>query len=152
CLPSKNLIEAAQLVYDAAHPRYPGLQSARVEVDFPALVAQKDAIIRDYRDQHYASILDGRGDPNPVQVVHGCAVLVDPHTAEVPAPDGAVRRLSGNHVLIATGSSPAIPAIPGLAETPFLTSDLLTSEECQELTELPTSLVILGGGYIALEL
>jgi mercuric reductase len=154
CLPSKNLIEAAQLVYDAAHPRYPGLQSARVEVDFPALVAQKDAIIRDYRDQHYASILDldEADGPNPVQVVHGCAVLVDPHTAEVTAPDGAVRRLSGNQVLIATGSSPAIPAIPGLGETPFLTSDLLTSEECQELTELPTSLVILGSGSIALEL
>src|SRR5262252_2527662 len=56
CLPSKNLIEAARLVYDAAHPRYPGLTPAHVAVDFPALVAQKDAIICEYRDQHYASI------------------------------------------------------------------------------------------------
>src|SRR5574340_972532 len=39
CLPSKNLIEAARLVYDAAHPRYPGLAPARIEVDFAALVA-----------------------------------------------------------------------------------------------------------------
>jgi mercuric reductase len=152
CLPSKNLIEAAQLVYDAAHPRYPGLHPAHVEVDFAALVAQKDALIRDYRDQHYASSLDGRDGPDPVQVVHGRAVLVDPHTAEVTATDGAVRRLSGNQVLIATGSSPVVPDVAGLAETPYLTSDLLTSDECQELTELPTSLVILGGGYIALEL
>src|SRR5215469_12650372 len=49
CLPSKNLIEAARVVYDAAHPRFPGLTAARLEVDFPALVAQKDAIIREYR-------------------------------------------------------------------------------------------------------
>src|SRR6266851_889452 len=90
CLPSKNLIEAARLVYDAAHPRYPGLTPAHLDVDF--------------------------------------------------------------QVLIATGSSPFLPGIPGLAETPYLTSDLLTSQEEMELTELPRSLLILGGGYIALEL
>ncbi|HEV2459580.1 MAG TPA: mercury(II) reductase, partial [Ktedonobacterales bacterium] len=152
CLPSKNLIAAAQLVYDAAHPRYSGLAPARLEVDFPALVAQKDAIIRGYRDQHYASILDEAEGPNSVQVVYGRAVLVDPHTAEVTAPDGSLRHLSGDQVLIATGSSPVVPDVAGLAEIPYLTSDLLTSEEGQELTELPSSLVILGGGYIALEL
>ena len=154
CLPSKNLIEAARLVYDAAHPRYPGLAPAPLEVDFPALVAQKDAIIRDYRDQHYASILDeteGEG-PNPIQVVTGRARLMDAHSAVATTPNGGVRRLTGDQVLIATGSLPVVPDIPGLAETPYLTSDLLTSEESQELTELPASLVILGGGYIALEL
>ena len=152
CLPSKNLIEAARLVYDAGHPRFPGLTPARVEVDFAALVAQKDAIIREYRDQHYASILQEVEGPNAVHVVYGRAVLVDSHTAEVTAPDGALRRISGEQVLVATGSSPTIPDISGLAETPYLTSDVLSREESQELTELPSSLVILGGGYIALEL
>ena len=154
CLPSKNLIEAARLVYDAAHPRYPGLTPTRLGVDFPALVAQKDAIIAEYRQQHYASILedeDGQG-PNLVRVMEGRAMLRDAHTAEVTARGGSVWRITGDQVLIATGSSPTIPDIPGLAETPYLTSDLLTSEESQELTELPSSLVILGGGYIALEL
>jgi NAD(P)H-nitrite reductase large subunit len=56
------------------------------------------------------------------------------------------------HFLIATGTSPALPNIPGLAETPHLTSDLLTSGEGLELREIPKSLVIIGGGYIALEL
>ncbi len=152
CLPSKNLIEAARLVYDAAHPRYPGLTPAQVEVDFPTLVAQKDAISREYRDQHYASIVNMADGPTPVQVVFGQAELVDPHTAEVTAPDGSIRHLSGGQVLIATGSSPVVPDIAGLAETPYLTSDLLTSEENQELTKLPAALIILGGGYIALEL
>jgi mercuric reductase len=152
CLPSKNLIEAARLVYDAAHPRYPGLTPARLGVDFAALVAQKDALVREYRDRHYAGILDEADGPDAVRLAYGRAVLVGPHTAAVTAPDGAVRHICGEQVLVATGSSPAIPDIPGLAETPYLTSDLLTSEEGQELRELPASLIILGGGYIALEL
>src|SRR5574337_1731108 len=57
CLPSKNLIEAAKLVHEAANPRYPGLTPAQLGVDFPALVAQKDEIIHEYRDQHYARIV-----------------------------------------------------------------------------------------------
>jgi len=154
CLPSKNLIEAARLVYDAAHPRYPGLTPAHLGVDFPQLIAQKDEVIREYRDQHYESLV-GEADEEvqrPIEVVPGRAVLVDPHTVEVTASDGTVRHLTGSQVLVATGSSPFIPAIPGLAETTFLTSDLLTSQEEMELTELPHSLLILGGGYIALEL
>src|SRR6266705_876645 len=154
CLPSKNLIEAAKLVYDAAHPRYPGLTPAQLGVDFPALIAQKEEVIREYRDQHYDSIVDDtdeEGQP-PIQVVPGHVAFVDPHTVLVTAPDGTSRRLSGEQVLIATGSSPLIPNIPGLSETPYLTSDLLTSQEDLELTELPRSLLILGGGYIALEL
>jgi mercuric reductase len=152
CLPSKNLIEAARLVYDAAHPRYPGLAPAQLAVDFPTLIAQKEALVYDYRQQHYANLLENREDGAEVAVTYGHAILVDLHTAEVTAPDGSVRRLSGNQVLIATGSSPSIPEIPGLAQTRYLTSDLLTSDEAQELTELPASLLILGGGYIALEL
>ncbi|GAC1565462.1 MAG: mercury(II) reductase [Ktedonobacteraceae bacterium] len=154
CLPSKNLIEAAWLVYDGAHPRYPGLAPARLGIDFPRLVAQKDEVVLAYRDQHYASLVDEIDDERrpPVEVALGRAVLVDPHTARVTTPDGRVRHLAGGQVLIATGSSPFIPDSPGLAETPFLTSDLLTSQEEMELTELPRSLLILGGGYIALEL
>src|SRR5438270_3756000 len=154
CLPSKNLIEAARLIYDAAHPRYPGLTPAHLDVDFPALIAQKDEIIREYRNQHYAGMLDEAdeiGQPR-IEVVAGRAVLVDAHTAEVTASNGEVCHLRGDQVLIATGSSPFIPAIPGLAEISYLTSDLLTSQEEMELTELPRSLLILGGGYIALEL
>ena len=62
------------------------------------------------------------------------------------------RLLTGDQFLIATGSRPSLPPIEGLDQVPFLTSDLLTSDESQELFELPESLVIVGGGYIALEL
>ncbi len=156
CLPSKNLIAAAKLVYDMRHPRYSGLTPVEAPVNFPALIAQKDEVIAGYREQHYTSLLaddtQAAQRPNPTQVVTGRATLIDPHAAEVTAADGSVRRLTGRQALIATGSHAVIPDLPGLSETPYLTSDLLTSQEAAELTELPESLVIIGGGYIALEL
>src|SRR5205807_1982654 len=57
CLPSKNLIEAARLVYDAAHPRYPGLTPVHMPFSWAKLVAQKDEIIQEYRTHKYESLL-----------------------------------------------------------------------------------------------
>jgi mercuric reductase len=152
CLPSKNLIAAAQIVHDAAHPRFPGITSARLELNFADLIAQKDALIHDYRTQHYDQVLDQTADRAPIDLVSGHARLIDAHTALVTLPDGTTQTLRGEQILIATGSHPAVPALPGLGDTPYLTSDLLTSGEVEELHTLPPSLIILGGGYIAVEL
>src|SRR2546425_2410867 len=59
CLPSKNLIEAAKLVFDARHPRYPGLRGVELGLDFGELIAQKDELVAAYREQKYLSIFDG---------------------------------------------------------------------------------------------
>lgn len=142
CLPSKNLIEAARIIHDARHPRYPGLEPVEMRFDFGQLVAQKDEIIRDYRKKKYESLVGGR-----IFVEMGHAQFVDEHTVSV---DGKLLR--GERILIATGSHPVVPQIQGLDRTPYMTSDLLTSGEPVELRELPRSLVIIGGGYIALEL
>src|SRR6266487_197253 len=150
CLPSKNLIEAARLVYDAAHPRYPGLSPVHMPIDWAELVAQKDEIIQEFRAHKYESLLD---QPERIQLVSGQSALVSDHEVEVCTPDG-LRRLVGEQLLIATGSQPAIPAVPGLSDVPYLTSDLLSSADDPwgtELREQPRSLLILGG-YIALEL
>jgi mercuric reductase len=61
-------------------------------------------------------------------------------------------RITGEKILIATGSRPLIPNIVGLRDVPYLTSDLLTNDEPMELVELLRSLIVLGRGYIALEL
>jgi mercuric reductase len=142
CLPSKNLIEAAKLLHDARNPRYPGLTSCPMEMDFAALVAQKDQVVHDYRKKKYESLVDGR-----IRIEKGHVQFVDPHTVEV---DG--KRLTGSKLLIATGSRPVVPKIDGLDQVPYVTSDLLTADEAMELRELPKSLLIVGGGYIALEL
>lgn len=142
CLPSKNLIEAAKLIFDAREPRYPGLSSCPMKLDFPALIAQKDEVIRGYRNKKYESLLGGS-----FRIEEGHVEFVDPHTVRV-----GDKQLSGRVVLIATGSRPVVPAIEGLDSVPYLTSDLLTSGEAVELKELPKSLLVIGGGYIALEL
>jgi mercuric reductase len=142
CLPSKNLIEAARLLHDARRPRYPGLIPCEMAFDFAALAAQKDDLIHDYREKKYEGLLGGR-----IRLELGRVQFVDAHTVEVGG-----NRLVGENILIATGSRPFIPDIEGLQDVPYLTSDLLTSDESMELKDLPKSLFIVGGGYIALEL
>jgi mercuric reductase len=144
CLPSKNLIEAARIIWESAHPRYPGLRPAKMEFDFGELIAQKQAVVHSYRDKKYQSIVY---EEDKIKVFNGQARLIDQHTALV-----GDQKVSGDHILIATGTRPTTPQIEGLDQVPYLTSDLLTSDESQELQELPESLVIIGGGYIALEL
>jgi mercuric reductase len=142
CLPSKNLIEAARIVHEARNPRYPGLSPSPIAVDFGALVAQKDDLVHEYRRKRYESLI---GDH--IQVETGHVQFVDANTVEVNG-----KRLRGQKVLIATGSRPVLPELDGLDRVPYLTSDLLTVDEPLELRELPKSLLVLGGGYIALEL
>ncbi|GIW42761.1 MAG: mercuric reductase [Candidatus Binatia bacterium] len=142
CLPSKNLIEAARIIHECSHPRYPGLRGTALEFDFEELVAQKDALVASYRDKKYESLV---GDG--IRVERGHAEFVDARTVAI---DG--KRVTAAAILIATGSRPAIPAVPGLSEVPYLTSDLLSTEDALELKELPKSMLIVGGGYIALEL
>jgi mercuric reductase len=144
CLPSKNLIEAARIVWESAHPRYKGLKPAKMNFDFGELISQKQEVVHSYRDKKYQSIVY---EEDKIKVFNGWARLIDQHTAVV-----GDQKVSGDQILIATGTRPVIPQIEGLDRVPYLTSDLLTSDESQELRELPESLVIIGGGYIALEL
>ena len=144
CLPSKNLIEAARIVWESAHPRYKGLSPAKMKFDFAELIVQKQEVVQGYRDKKYQSIVT---DDDSIKVFDGKAELVDAHTVRV----GDVT-LSGDQILVATGTRPTLPKIAGLDDVPYLTSDLLTTGEAMELTELPDSMIIVGAGYIALEL
>jgi len=144
CLPSKNLIEAARLVRDAAHPRYDGLAPAQLVVDFPALIGQKDQVVRDYRAKKYNAVADGMTD---LEILDGDAAFASPTSISL---DG--RTIAADRFLVATGSRPIVPPIPGLDNVPYLTSDLLDADEAGRLTDLPESLIVLGGGYIAVEL
>jgi mercuric reductase len=144
CLPSKNLIEAARVYWEGTRPRFPGLVSRGMDIDFLALIRQKDEVIHEFRDKKYQSVVADAG-------------RIAVHTGQASfAPDGAVevdgRKLRGQHYLIATGSRPVISPIAGLDQVPYLTSDLLAADEAVELWELPRSLLVIGGGYVALEL
>src|SRR6059036_1082139 len=80
CLPSKNLIEAARIVWEAAHPRYPGLRPATIDVNFKELVRQKDQVVHDYRDRKYRSIVQ---DAERIKVYEGHAVFVSDRAVSV---------------------------------------------------------------------
>jgi mercuric reductase len=119
-----------------------GLTPAELGLDFRKLIEQKDEVIHGYRKKKYESLTGGQ-----FTIEKGHVEFVDDHSVQV---DG--KRITGEKILIATGSRPVVPNIEGLRDVPYLTSDLLTNDEPMELWELPRSLIILGAGYIALEL
>src|SRR3990172_1992223 len=94
CLPSKNLIEAARIVWESAHPRYRGLTPAKMDFNFAELIAQKQDVVHAYRDKKYQSILS---EDEHIKVFDGKSEGVDAHTVRV----GDVT-LSGDQILIAT--------------------------------------------------
>jgi pyruvate/2-oxoglutarate dehydrogenase complex dihydrolipoamide dehydrogenase (E3) component len=115
-----------------------GLRAERLAVDFPGIMARKDAIVRtSVENQALAKMLEAHGIP----LFRASARFVAPHELEV---DGD--RVITERAVIATGSVPAVPPVEGLREAGFITSD-----EALELRTLPSSLVIIGAGAVGLE-
>ncbi len=139
CVPSKTLIRAAEAHHRAGYHHFDGIASNSQVTDFKALIAQKRHLVETLRQAKY---LDVVADLEGVRLIEGRARFLDTHTVAV---DG--QPLQAERILIATGASPAIPPVPGLAGSGFL-----TSTTALELEELPESLLVLGGRYIALEL
>ncbi len=139
CIPSKTLIHAAQVYQNALQAARLGFCSAPGEPDFARLSAYKDAVVRHLRQARYLDVLS---QVPGLTLVRGTGRFVDSQTVEVEG-----RRFSGERILIATGGFPRIPNIPGVEEV-----DCLTSRSSLLLRRLPASLVIIGGGVIALEL
>ena len=139
CVPSKNLIRAAEALHSAhAASRFAGIRAeARVE-DWHAVVRHKDELVSELRQAKYIDLLPMY---NTVAYVEGHARLADGGVAI----NGNL--LTANRVIIATGASPALPPIPGIETIPHL-----TSTTALELDRLPKSLLVLGGGYIGCEL
>ncbi|WP_098054179.1 mercury(II) reductase [Kocuria marina] len=147
CVPSKALIAAADTRHVAADAsgRFPGIAATAETVDMPALIAGKQALVESLRGEKYADVADSYG----WQVRRGDASFAggpDAPVLEIIAGDGTVETIEADHFLVATGSRPWAPPIDGLEETGYL-----TSTTAMELAEVPESLLVLGGGYVALE-
>ncbi len=138
CVPSKTLIRAAEVLYRARTTNFNGMDIHGCLSDFKAVIQQKRDLVEQLRQAKYLDVVN---DLEQVHIVRGLAWLADAHTVEVGG-----KRITGDRVLIATGVSPYIPPIPGLAESGYLTNESLF-----ELEELPRSLIVLGGRYVALE-
>jgi mercuric reductase len=137
CVPSKTLLVAAGARHTALANPFGGAPTSAGVVDLAALVGQKDELVGRLRQAKYADIATAYG----FEVRPGQARFTDADTLTV---DG--RPLPARAYLIATGAQPARPELPGLDEI-----DYLTSTTAMELTELPESLVVIGGGYVGME-
>ncbi|HET7597012.1 MAG TPA: glutathione-disulfide reductase [Burkholderiales bacterium] len=134
CIPKKLLSYAAHYHEDFEDAASYGWALGRAAFDWPALIAAKDREIARLNGV-YERLLKSAG----VAIFRARAAVVDPHTVEV---DG--KRITAAHILIATGGWPVKPDIPG-ADFGF------TSNEAFHLPRLPARVVIIGGGYIAVE-
>jgi len=138
CMPSKTLIYSAEVLHLAQHGSTFGLNIPAATVDMPALHKRKLRMI-----DEFASYRQEQLQSNRFTLFRNHARFIDTNTIELD--DGT--RLTADHFMIATGSVVSVPPIPGLAESPFWTSD-----DVLELDFLPGKVIVLGGGIVACEL
>jgi pyruvate/2-oxoglutarate dehydrogenase complex dihydrolipoamide dehydrogenase (E3) component len=139
CTPTKTLVASARAAHVARTAHRLGVRAGAVSVDFPAVVARKDAVVRRWREGVERRIASAGAN---LRLVRGHARLVGERTVEV---DGERHR--GEAVILNVGARPAEPPVPGLREVPWLDNRRLMA-----LRELPSHLVVVGGGYVGCEL
>lgn len=133
CIPSKTLLRPGEAVYAARDA------AAAAEVDVPAALAWRDFMVSGYSDAGQVRWLARRG----IDLIRGHGRLAGTGVVEV---DG-VRR-TATHVIVATGSDPLVPPIPGLREL----DGVWTNREATALQAVPRRLLVLGGGPVGVEL
>jgi pyruvate/2-oxoglutarate dehydrogenase complex dihydrolipoamide dehydrogenase (E3) component len=141
CMPSKILIETAnrmRVVRDAA--RF-GFRAAGPEPDLPALRERLHSLIDDFRQDRLQAMKEAR-----YALLRGKARFRSTSEIELREPEGGTRVLEARTFVIATGSEPTVPEIPGLKDTPFWTSDDVVG-----LPEMPERIAILGTGGVGME-
>src|SRR5579862_7808708 len=134
CVPKKLLVYGAQFADAFADAAGFGWSVPPASFDWPSLIAAKDKEL-DRLHQIYINMLNNA----KVEIIDGRGVVVDPHTVEVGG-----RPITAENILIAVGGWPETPKIPGIEH-------VISSNEALDLPERPRHIVIVGGGYIAVE-
>jgi glutathione reductase (NADPH) len=134
CVPKKLLVYGAQFADAFADAEGFGWTVAPADFDWPRLIAAKDKEIGRL-SQIYINMLNNA----KVKIIDGRGVVVDPHTVEVNG-----KRYTAQNILVAVGGWPETPQIPGIEH-------VISSNEALDLSSLPKRVVIVGGGYIAVE-
>ncbi len=138
CMPSKALLYAAEVLHRCRHAGPWGIRVEEAGFDFAQVMTRKQALIREFAEERRRELNAGRFVFRRAQ-----ARFADAQTLELS--DGS--RLTARHFVISTGSVVSPPPLPARQDTGFITSD-----EALSLERLPRSLVVLGGGAVAVEL
>src|SRR5580658_5656494 len=142
CLPSKNIIHSAKVASLFYRSEEFGISKENVRIDMAAVRERKRKMVRNLVDIH----LD-RYRKSGAELVMGTGRFVGLKTVEVELAEGGTRTFRGKNVVINTGSRATLEPIPGLAE-----AKPLTHIEALELDHIPKHLLVLGAGYVGLEL
>jgi pyruvate/2-oxoglutarate dehydrogenase complex dihydrolipoamide dehydrogenase (E3) component len=138
CMPTKALLYAAEVLHLASHAAPWGIRTENVGFDFAKVMARKNTLIQEFADYRREQLADGK-----FKFIRAHANLLDAHTVAL----NNAESLTAAHFVITTGSIIAPPPLPQLQETGYLTSD-----DALKLAQLPKSLIVLGGGAVAVEL
>src|SRR6266446_1959487 len=142
CMPSKTEVWSARVAHLAQHGAQFGVTTGSVTTDMAAVLRRKRAMVSREVDLHLQNFR-----ATGTELIVGDGRFVAPKTLEVRLNDGGTRVLAGDQVFLNIGTHPAVPNVPGLeAARP------LTHIEALELDHLPRHLIVLGAGYVGLEL
>jgi pyruvate/2-oxoglutarate dehydrogenase complex dihydrolipoamide dehydrogenase (E3) component len=142
CLPSKNIIHSAQVANYVRHSEEYGITHGDMRIDMSVVRGRKRAMVSGL-NAAYLENYKATG----AEFIFGSGKFVAPKTLEVTRADGSKRWLLGTNVIVSTGTHATIEPIPGLIE-----AQPLTHIEALELDEVPRHLLVIGGGYIGIEL
>ena len=142
CMPSKSLLESARRYRVIRNASEFGLSASGSAFDITKIIARKRRLIAGFSDYRAGQLQDGRFD-----LIRGTAEFTGSHSLLVTSPDGSQVSIQAKTILVASGSAISTPRVPGLADAGCLTSDDLLDRE-----SIPESLVVLGGGPVALEM
>jgi pyruvate/2-oxoglutarate dehydrogenase complex dihydrolipoamide dehydrogenase (E3) component len=137
CMPTKALLYAAEVMHLAQHAEPWGIRAEEVRFNFAQVMARKDTLIQGFADYRRQQLEEGK-----FAFLRATAQFQDPHTLGL----STGRQLRARYFLIATGSVIAPPPLPQLGDL-----DCLNSDTALKLTRLPKSLIVLGGGAVAVE-
>jgi len=142
CLPSKNVIHSAKVASYFRRSEEFGIPNRNFAVDMRAVRERKRRMVS-YWNNVYLDNYKKSG----AEFIHGSGRFVGPKILEATLTDGTTRRLEGTNVIINTGTRAVLESVPGL-----LDAQPLTHIEALELDQLPEHLLVIGGGYVGLEL
>ena len=140
CVPSKTLIRAAEARHRRAHHPFAGIPTGNGRPDWSLVRAQKDALVNQLREAKYRDVLRSY---EAVTLFEQRGVLTTPR--DVRLANGGT--LAAGKLMVVTGASPETPPIPGLAE-----AGCLDNVSAMALERLPDSLIVIGAGFVAVEL